>query len=257
MNAYKIEDHYLMNTVKMLEYHKATRYNGSIENWVEEGLMSREEKIAFVDANWQKAENCCCSLSTLLAIMESYQEAVKSGEIKGKVYHWKSDDSFEPNTNSYIGWARRTNKKYNATILSESSWRDSFGKVYGYDFRLHIWDKVVSHTEYGYSEKYDEGDIVDQVFYDLLKKLYLKEIEHFKATDPKEIRIAKCKEYMQNGLPNLSDNIWNACMNGKHELVTDEELIVAIHAYKEMLKSIAEITKKAKKDLEVIKSSKN
>lgn len=256
MNAYKIEDHYLMNTVKMLSWHKATRYSGDIEDWVEERLMSREEKIAFVDANWKHGTYWKCPLSVLLEVMDRYQEDVKAGKIKGEWVKrsWEPEPEFIINKNSYKSWARKINKEmeergFDNHLLSDDSWRDSFGKVYGFDFRLHIWDKVVGHTEFGYTEKYDEGDLVDQIFYELLKELYKKELVHFKSVDPKMIRITECKEYLNERYPSLSDKIWNACMNGEVNKVSIEELDIALDAYHLMEKTLKSIEEKAKKDL--------
>ena len=70
-----------MNTIQKISHHNATRYNGDIEDWAEERSMSREEKIAFVDANCKLVSDWYCPLSVLLEVMNRYQEDVKSGKI--------------------------------------------------------------------------------------------------------------------------------------------------------------------------------
>lgn len=257
MNTYKIEDHYLMNTVKMLSWHKATRFRGDIEDWVEERLMSREEKIAFVDANWKLGKYWKCPLSVLLEVMDRYQEDVKAGKIKGEWVKrsWDPEPEFSLNKNSYKSWARKINKEmekrgFDNHLLSDDSWKDSFGKVYGFDFHLHIWDKVVGRSEYGYSEKYDEGDLVDQIFYELLKDLYKQELDHFDSVDPKMLKIAECKKYLNERYPSLSKRVWDAVWNSKEGDVTIEELDVVLDAYHLIEKTMKSIEEKAKKDLE-------
>lgn len=257
MNAYKIEDHYLMKTIKKLSCHKATQFKGDIEDWVEERLMSREEKIAFVDANWKLGKYWKCPLSVLLEVMDRYQEDVKTGKIKGEWVKrsWEPEPEFILNENSYKSWARKINKEmeergFDNHLLSDDSWKDSFGKVYGFDFRLHIWDKVVGRSEYGYSEKYDEGDLVDQIFYEFLKDLYKQELDHFDSVDPKMLKIAECKKYLNERYPSLSKRVWDAVWNSKEDDVTIEELDVVLDAYHLMEKTMKSIEEKAKKDLE-------
>ena len=256
MNTYKIEDHYLMKTIKKLSWHKATRFNGDIEDWVEERLMSREEKIAFVDANWEHGKYWKCPLSVLLEVMNRYQEDVKAGKIKGEWVKrsWDPEPEFILNKNSYKSWARKINKElgekgFSDRLLSDDSWRDSFGRVYGFDFRLHIWDKVVGRSEFGYSEKYDEGDIVDQVFYELLKELYKQELDHFNSVDPKMVKIAECKKYLNERYPSLSERVWDAVWNDKEDQVSIGELDIVLEAYHLMEKTLKSIEEKAKKEL--------
>ena len=256
MKNYKIEDHHLMNTIQKLSHHNATRYGGDIEDWAEERSMSREEKIAFVDANYKLVSDWYCPLSVLLEVMNRYQEDVKAGKIKGSWVErsWDPKPEFVLNKNSYNSWARKINNElgergFNKHLLSEDSYQDYFGKIYGFSFRLHIWDEVVSRSEYGYSEKYDGGDIVDQVFYELLKILYRKELAHFNSVDPKMVRIAECRDYLDKRYPNLSETVWNACMNGKVDRVSIEELDIVLDAYHLMEKSMKSIEEKAKKEL--------
>lgn len=256
MKNYKIEDHYLMNTIQKLSHHTATRYNGDIEDWVEERSMSREEKIAFVDANYKLVSDWHCPLSVLLEVMNRYQGGVKSGKIKNILVErpWDPKPEFVLNKNSYNSWARKINKElgergFGKHLLSEDSYQDSFGKIYGFNFRLHIWDEVVSHSEYGYTEKYNGGDIVDQVFYELLKALYRKELTHFNSVDPKMVKIAECRGYLDERYPNLSETVWDACMNGKVDQVSIEELDIALDAYHLMEKTMDSIGEKAKKEL--------
>lgn len=256
MKNYKIEDHYLMNTIQKLSHHNATRYNGDIEDWVEERSMSREEKIAFVDANYKLVSDWYYPLSVLLEVMNRYQEGVKSGKIKNIVVErsWNPKPELILNKNSYNSWARKINKElgergFGKHLLSEDSYQDSFGKIYGFHFHLHIWDEVVSRSEYGYSEKYDGGDIVDQVFYEFLKILYRKELAHFNSVDPKMIRIAECRIYLDERYPSLSEIVWDACMNGKVDQVSIEELDIVLDAYHLMEKTMNSIGEKAKKEL--------
>ena len=256
MKNYKIENHYLMNTIQKISHHNATRYNGDIEDWSEERSMSREEKIAFVDANYKLVSDWYCPLSVLLEVMNRYQEDVKAGKIKGSWVErsWDPKPEFVLNKNSYNSWARKINNElgergFNKHLLSEDSYQDYFGKIYGFSFRLHIWDEVVSRSEYGYSEKYDGGDIVDQVFYEFLKILYRKELEHFNSVDPKMVRIAECRDYLDKRYPNLSETVWNACMNGKVDRVSIEELDIVLDTYHLMEKSMKSIEEKAKKEL--------
>ncbi len=256
MKNYKIEDHHLMNTIQKLSHHIATRYNGDIEDWAEERSMSREEKIVFVDANYKLVSDWYCPLSVLLEVMNRYQEGVKSGRIKGEWVErsWNPKPEFVLNKNSYNSWARKINNElgergFSKHLLSEDSYQDSFGKIYGFHFRLHIWDEVVSRSEYGYSEKYGGGDIVDQVFYEFLKVLYRKELAHFNSVDPKMIRIAECRVYLDERYPNLSETVWDACMNGKVDQVSIEELDIVLDAYHLMEKAMNSIGEKAKKEL--------
>lgn len=257
MKNYKIEDHYLMSTIQKLSLHSATRYNGAIEDWVEERSMTREEKIAFVDANYKLVSEWPCPLSVLLEVMNRYREGVESGKIKGNWVErsWDPKPEFVLNKNSYNSWARKINKElgergFSRHLLSEDSYQDYFGKVYGFNFRLHIWDEVVSRSEYGNSEKYNGGDIVDQVFYELLKALYRKELTHFNSVDPKMVKIAECRNYLDERYPSLSETIWNACINGKVDQVSIEELDIALDAYHLMEKAMKSIEEKAKKELE-------
>ena len=256
MKNYKIENHYLMNTIQKTSHHNATRYNGDIEDWPEERSMSREEKIAFVDANYKLVSDWYCPLSVLLEVMNRYQEGVKSGKIKGEWVErsWDPKPERVLNKNSYNSWARKINKElrergFSKHLLSEDSYQDYFGKIYGFNFRLHIWDEVVSRSEYGYSEKYDGGDIVDQVFYEFLKILYRKELVHFNSVDPKMIRIAECRVYLDERYPSLSETVWDACMNGKVDRVSIEELDIVLDAYHLMEKAMKSIEEKAKKEL--------
>lgn len=256
MKNYKIEDHYLMNTIQKLSHHTATRYNGDIEDWVDERSMSREEKIAFVDANYKLVSDWYCPLSVLLEVMNRYQGGVKSGKIKNILVErsWDPKPELVLNKNSYNSWARKINKElgergFGKHLLSEDSYQDSFGKIYGFHFRLHIWDEEVSRSEYGYSEKYDGGDIVDQVFYEFLKILYRKELAHFNSVDPKMIRIAECRVYLNERYPNLSETVWDACMNGKVDQVSIEELDIVLDAYHLMEKTMNSIGEEAKKEL--------
>ena len=256
MKNYKIEDHYLMNTIQKLSHHSATRYSGAIEDWVEERSMTREEKIAFVDANYKLVSEWPCPLSALLEVMNRYREGVESGKIKGSWVErsWDPKPEFVLNKNSYNSWARKINKElgergFSRHLLSEDSYQDYFGKIYGFKFRLHIWDEAVSRSEYRYSEKYNGGDIVDQVFYELLKALYRKELTHFNSVDPKMVKIAECRNYLDERYPSLSETIWNACINGKVDQVSIEELDIALDAYHLMEKAMESIGEKAKKEL--------
>ena len=256
MKNYKIEDHYLMNTIQKLGQHNATRYNGDIEDWAEERSMSREEKIAFVDTNYKLVSDWYYPLSVLLEVMNRYQEGVKSGKIKNCWVErpWDPKPEIVLNKNSYNSWARKINKElgergFGKHLLSEDSYQDYFGKIYGFNFRLHIWDEVVSRSEYGHSEKYSGGDIVDQVFYEFLKVLYRKEVSHFNSVDPKMVRIAECRNYLDERYPSLSETVWDACMNGKADRVSIEELDIVLDAYHLMEKSMKSIEEKAKKEL--------
>ena len=122
---------------------------------------------------------------------------------------WDPKPEIVLNKNSYNSWARKINKElgergFGKHLLSEDSYQDYFGKIYGFNFRLHIWDEAVSRSEYGYSEKYSGGDIVDQIFYELLKVLYRKEVAHFNSVDPKMVKIAECRNLQTVRLPYLT-----------------------------------------------------
>ena len=90
---------------------------------------------------------------------------------------------------------------------------------------------------------------MDQIFYELLKILYRKELAHFNSVDPKMVRIAECRDYLDKSYPNLSETVWNACMNGKVDRVSIEELDIVLDAYHLMEKAMKSIEEKAKKEL--------
>lgn len=108
-----------MNTIQKLSHHNATRYNGDIEDWVEERSMSREEKIAFVDANYKLVSDWYCPLSVLLEVMNRYQEDIKSGKIKNYWVErpWDPKPEIVLNKNSYNSWVRKINKELGERVL--------------------------------------------------------------------------------------------------------------------------------------------
>lgn len=246
MTNYKIENHDLMNT--MFEIPKGYGGNDANRGWPYETTMDRDQKIKAVDELWQLAE-LPCGLSELLMIMDRYKSDIKTNVIKHKVVQrsWNLEPEIQLNTNSYLAWVRRQNKMAEKTILSELAYRDSLGSIRGFGFRLHVWDEKVSRTEYGYDEKYTDGDIVDQVFYELLCRLYYKEFKHFNETDSKMVKLTAVKRYInEQNYPCFSDRIWDACMNGKVDGVTEQELEIALRAYKELddhIKTLEEETK--------------
>ena len=63
------------------------------------------------------------------------------------------------------------------------------------------------------------------------------------------VRIAECRNYLDESYPSLSETIWNACMNGKVDQVSIEELDIALDAYHLMEKTMDSIGEKAKKEL--------
>lgn len=234
MTNYKIENHDLLNSI--VEMEKRSCDNSAFHQWAYETTMDRDQKIKAVDELWQIAE-LPCGLSELLMIMDRYKSDIKTNAIKHKVVQraWKPEPDIEINTNSYIAWVRRQNKMAEKTILTELTYHDSLGSIHGFGFRLHVWDEKVSRTEYGYNEKYTDGDIVDQVFYELLCKLYCKELKHFNETDSKMVKLTAVRRYInEQDYPCFSDRIWNACMNHKVDEVTEQELDIALRAYKEL-----------------------
>ena len=70
------------------------------------------------------------------------------------------------------------------------------------------------------------------------KVLYRKEVAHFNSVDPKMVKIAECRNYLDERYPNLSETVWNACMNGKVDQVSIEELDIALDAYHLMEKAL-------------------
>lgn len=234
-----------MNT--MFEIPKGHGDNSANRGWAYETAMDRDQKIKVVDELWQIAE-LPCGLSELLMIMDRYKADLNADIIKSKLRtDYTGKKVKEINTNSYVAWVRKQNKLADKYILNESTYRDSLGAVWGFGFRLHVWDEKVSRTEYGYNEKYTGGDIVDQVFYEFLYNLYRKELNHFNNTDSKMVKLTAVRRYFnEQNYPCFSDRIWDACMNCKKDNVTEQELDIALSAYKELddyIKTLEEETK--------------
>lgn len=227
-----------MENLRMVYPPASCRYGGEIEDWEIERTMTREEKIAFVDEHWNKVKYCPCSLSDYLKVKAEFEKAVTDKVIKGKwVVDWTGEKEYKINSNSYLAWVKKVNARFEKGLLSDCT----YFKVYGFADYLKITDDLYGRTEFGYTEKYTGKDIVDQIFYEFLKKLCRLEKEHFEATNTKEIKITKCRDFIKKGYPSFIPNIWDACFNDKKHLVTEEMLDIAIAAYEKMDKAISDI----------------
>jgi len=223
MLNYRMEEMKFLNMSKVPVYKPQPRYSSGLKVFEIEKEMSLEDKIAFID----EMKNGVASY--LLNLFKKWEAEMDSPP---------KNQYGSPKTTSKRAWIRRNDKRFiidtEYTIGSYSLFGNNFGEM----------STVCPTTKYGFSMEYTGEHIAHQWFHDLCSELYEKEKQHFKQTDPFQIKLQKVRDYgnqyrMCFDSKELNNIIWN-----RLEDVSEESLDRYIQAYQELEKAIADISNK-------------
>lgn len=224
--AYKVEDLKFYNMKKESIYVSNPYMRNGLTVFEIENTLTEEEKLKIIDEMKEGVG------TYLLDTFKQWEEEKDN---------LPQDTYGNPKTVSKKAWFRKNDKK---GILSKSS---DLGKYWLFGTEFKNMSTTCPATNYGYSLEYTGKSIIHQWFHDLCKELYQNERKYFRENDPKEIKLAKVKEYGEQyhtyfNNDDIHDIVWNRKTD-----VSEEFLDTCITAYKELEESIQQISLKLNK----------
>lgn len=238
---YKIENLWLTNNVKTV---RATKPYSNRKQWLDwswEHEFSDKEKVEFANKYSELARYAPRVVDLICTILESYKRDVENGTIKTRKNPWDPGSTI-PNVISLRSWV----KKHGWDHYIDTS--NIIGRVYNIPVdNLRLGNNgTVPNSKYGYRNKYsEEKGLINQIFYNILEKLYYLEKEYFVKVDPLSINLKKIAEY-ERRYTNLDiDVISDAVANGNERAgITLEESESILAAYVEIEDHIKELKDK-------------